>query len=1075
DEQLRHDIERLLGTLDVAGDFLETPAVDRPAAAPPRSLDRAGARLGPYVLTEPLGEGGMGVVWRAEQFEPVRRVVALKLLRPGTESRHVLARFEDERRALERMDHPSIAKVLDAGTTDDGRPYVVMELVRGTTVTAYCDAHRLGVLDRIRLFVPVCRAVQHAHSKGIIHRDLKPSNILVADDQESVAPKVIDFGIARAVDRSPDETSHTRGLLILGTPAYVSPEQALRGSDADTRSDVYSLGAVLYELLCGVAPFDPQELTKLSADELFRKLREDDPPRPSRRVTLPGEIEAIAIARGITPASLRRQLRGDIDRIVMKALEKEPARRYDTAAALADDLERLLRNEPVAATGSSAAYHAFKFARRHRTGFFTTTLVLLCLLAGTVASWILATRAIDAENRMRVALAEAKANAYISDMNLADEAYRNDDPRRVKQLLDLHVPAAGEKDLRGFEWHFLRRKCTAPGRTFDSTIGAFHFVCFNPDRSILAACASDGSLRLYDVKTWRRTKLIAAGQGELNSLCFSPDGELLLSTGDDGTVKIWDAASITPLRTIKAFEKQAYQAVFAHVGDELWLAVGGNAQQVEIFDAATGEPRGEPLNHTAPVEALAASGDGRLATASEDGIPRLWDLATGKLLRKGPKTGGGAQLISTSFSPDGRWLAFGTSHARFLLWDLKSEAPPRSFPVNAARPVEGEAAQNVLFTEDGKTILLCDRGGVARVLSIGSDGVPRNNLAVGRHPRWVAQGDQIYSTAITAGGKEVVTAGRDGLLNLWLPFEDSGGAVIADDSGTINNIATGPDSLVIAADDRGVELIDVERHASQLIETFDTLAASVVDRSRDGRVIVAGTRDGTLVAWRREARQFRIKWRHQFEGGPEVMELRLSPDERFVAAVLSPTSDAPKELHYVDADTGEPGARLSVAGSFGLAISPDSRTIAVDRESVVLILDVPGLAIRKRLLGHRQSIRAIRFSPDGRWLATGAGDRKVILWDTRTWRHAAPWIAHGAEVRSIAFSPDGRTLLTCGSDLTPKLWDIETGRLLLRLPLLEGDHWPMLFTDDGGRIVGRHPERGMYVLNGQPIDPEVRD
>ncbi len=389
-----------------------TPAC-RPAATV--AGDTTPSRIGPYRLRQKLGVGGMGEVWAAEQQEPVRRRVALKLIRAGMDSKQILARFESERQALALMSHPSIAAIYDAGVSETGRPYFVMEYVEGEPITAYCDRHRLPTGERLELFRQVCDAVQHAHQKGIIHRDLKPSNILVTVRDERPLPKVIDFGVAKATARRlTEKTVFTEFGQLIGTPEYMSPEQAeMTGLDIDTRSDVYSLGALLYELLAGLPPFDPHELRRAGFVEIQRRIREDEPPRPSTRVSrLGGTSSALAARRRLEPATLAGSLAGDLDWIVMKALDKDRTRRYGSASALAEDVGRHLRHEPVVAGPPGTAYRAHKFVRRHRVGVTAAALVALTLVAGTVGTTLGLIRARRAE---RLAQTEAETARRVSD------------------------------------------------------------------------------------------------------------------------------------------------------------------------------------------------------------------------------------------------------------------------------------------------------------------------------------------------------------------------------------------------------------------------------------------------------------------------------------------------------------------------------------------------------------------------------------------------------------------------------------------------------------------------------------
>jgi serine/threonine protein kinase/tetratricopeptide (TPR) repeat protein len=410
DEELRRRVQRLVDAHFQAGSFLESPLASPTSPMPPASsTELIGAVIGPYKLLQVIGEGGMGTVYMAEQTQPVRRVVALKLIKTGMDNRHVLARFGAERQALALMDHPNIAKVFDAGTTDNGRPYFVMELVKGVAITKFCDERRLTLRERLELAIPVCQAVQHAHQKGIIHRDLKPSNVLIALYDGKPVPKVIDFGVAKATGpRLTDQTLFTEFGAVVGTLEYMSPEQAeLNQLDIDTRSDIYSLGVLLYELLTGSTPLEHKRLKSVLFLEVLRLIREEESPRPSMRLSTTEELPSIAASRNIEPRKLSGLMRGELDWIVMKALEKDRNRRYETANGIAADLRRYLLDEPVEACSPSARYRLTKFLRRHRLALRVAAAFVLLLLLGTAVSIWLALRA--QEQRQRAVVAEARA------------------------------------------------------------------------------------------------------------------------------------------------------------------------------------------------------------------------------------------------------------------------------------------------------------------------------------------------------------------------------------------------------------------------------------------------------------------------------------------------------------------------------------------------------------------------------------------------------------------------------------------------------------------------------------------
>ncbi len=637
DGPLRQRLEALLAAHEQKDDVLatEVEAAIRPTLSvhvPEEPPDETvGQTLGRYKLLEKVGEGGCGVVYVAEQTEPVRRRVALKIIKLGMDTKQVVARFEAERQALAMMDHPNIAKILDAGITGEdrtadfspqerpqreargseqsvisnrealrtevrapfasGRPYFVMELVRGIRITDYCDQSNLTTQERLDLFIKVCQAIQHAHQKGIIHRDIKPSNILVTLHDGVPVPKVIDFGIAKATEgRLTDATVYTQLHQFIGTPAYMSPEQAeMSGLDIDTRSDIYSLGVLLYELLAGSTPFDAKELMASGIDAMRKIIREKEPARPSTRLeTLNADqLTTTAKHRSTDNAKLRHQLQGDLDWIVMKCLEKDRARRYETASGLAADLKRHLNNEPVVARPPSAAYRFQRAFRRNKAAFATATAVALALLLGAIASGWLAVIATEAKNEALVAkqaanqLAEqarqsaaradserAKAETeqkrandqarkaaeseqesrrllYASDMNLAQHSLKLNNLGKARRLLDRNRPQHGEADLRGWEWRYLWRLTrTSALATLTNRPTHGFSVSFSPDGRRLAVGWFDGHVDLWDVPSRQLIRVLTDhDHPHQGRVAFSPVRNLLVATSEPKTVALYDLDS----------------------------------------------------------------------------------------------------------------------------------------------------------------------------------------------------------------------------------------------------------------------------------------------------------------------------------------------------------------------------------------------------------------------------------------------------------------------------------------------------------------------------------------------------
>ena len=539
--------------------------------------------IGRYKLLEELGRGGMGAVYMAQQTAPVKRKVALKIIKPGMDSREVIARFQAERQALAMMDHPNIARVLDAGTTDEGRPYFVMELVRGIPITKFCEQKKLGLSERLKLFIDVCKAVQHAHQKAIIHRDLKPSNILVTLHDGEPVVKVIDFGVAKALNQDlTDQTLFTQFSQMIGTPLYMSPEQAeMSGLDVDTRSDVYSLGVVLYELLTGTTPIERESLAKLGYDAVRKLVLEQEPERPSSRVsTLKAGVDStVVVQKGQESKVLAKQLSSEVDWIVMKALEKDRTRRYDTANGLAADVQRYLDGEAVQACPPSVVYRLRKFSTLHKSALATTLLVMIAVLIGTTVSISQAVRATEAERvakegleserserlaaqvaRRKAEQAEdlAKQNAaaayrqqYRAEMLLAQSDLQSGNLTRLYQTIASHLPTSDRIDLRGWEWDYLLSRCQE-GRILCKHYYSVSSIDWSPDGQYLATVSYDGDACVWNASSGILVRRFTLGQTLKRGVAWSPDSQRLAwgSVGSENTIRIWDRRTDS-IRTLR--------------------------------------------------------------------------------------------------------------------------------------------------------------------------------------------------------------------------------------------------------------------------------------------------------------------------------------------------------------------------------------------------------------------------------------------------------------------------------------------------------------------------------------------
>jgi serine/threonine protein kinase len=714
DPELRRRVERLLHAHPKVGGFLEQPAPveanpsdhstlppvekgsfpssQRETASYQGPGDHAGTIIaGRYKLVEEIGEGGMGTVWVAQQTEPVKRIVAVKLIRAGMDSKAVLARFEAERQALALMEHPNIARVLDGGTMPDGRPFFVMELVKGVPITHFCDAGRLTPRQRLELFVPVCQAIQHAHQKGVIHRDIKPSNVLIALYDDKPVPKVIDFGIAKATGQTLTDKSLMTGFgAVVGTPEYMSPEQAsLNNLDIDTRSDVYSLGVLLYELLAGSPPFHSDDLKKAGLFEMLRVVREDEPPRPSTKLSTANKLPSISANRGTEPKKLTGLLRNELDWIVMKALEKDRARRYETANGFAADVQRYLAGEAIQAHPPSAAYRLRKFARKHRVALTTAAaFALLLIAAACVSSW-LAVKAHRAEATAMAKRLEAEANAHEAKKN---SEWAEANARALgKTAQELEVAnVAKQMRILGLQVDLdLAELRTDPRigllRLAHPLNDTWEVKVYGPNSE------GEGKARinsdyppLRELRQFVTAAVLAAGQDYASLLppithdglpirtsFLSSKGDRLLTRGADKTARLWDAFTGRQIAILRRKDEKVIEAglspdgatAFTHSLDgvvRIWETKDGafraetepRPERIKLKITGSFDPFVEDLPWV-PASALDVTqlSNDRLITSSTEleihntqkktgflhnvtGPVELWDTATGRLVAR---------------------------------------------------------------------------------------------------------------------------------------------------------------------------------------------------------------------------------------------------------------------------------------------------------------------------------------------------------------------------------------------------------------------------------------------------------
>jgi WD40 repeat protein/serine/threonine protein kinase len=1079
DDAMRKRLEALLAAHDAPDELLTGT---RPGAKATMKLEFAdapdeavGQTLGRYKLMERLGEGGCGVVYVAEQTQPVRRRVALKVIKLGMDTKAVVARFEAERQALAMMDHPNIARVLDAGTTDVGRPYFVMELVRGIRITDYCDQNNLTTKERIDLFIKVCQAIQHAHQKGIIHRDIKPSNILVTLHDGVPVPKVIDFGIAKATEgRLTDATVYTQLHQFIGTPAYMSPEQAeMSGLDIDTRSDIYSLGVLLYELLAGSTPFDANELMASGMDAMRKTIREQEPVRPSTRfATLKGEdLTTTAKRRSADSSKLMHQLKGDLDWIVMKCLEKDRTRRYETASGLAADLKRHLNNEPILARPPSSAYRFQKLIRRNKLAFAAGIAIAAALLLGIVVSTLQAIRATHAKRdalsaRQLAEASESKAvaaqanesklreqaqaeeliarqRAYASDMNVAQQALAGNNLGHALDLLNRQRPQPGQKDLRGWEWRYLWQQ-TRSDATFTLCQQSSEILSLaaSPDGNWLAAGVEhQGGLSVWDLRTRQELVRLAKNEG-LGRAVFSPAEPLLAfsSSGSAGnTLHLWNTATRQMVAELP-LDAACLGLAFAKDGRTLVTSTYGGHITVWRMPEGTKLASYASENRAAPfTTSFAATPDLSIAAyaigLSNPQRFRVIDLRDGKeIWTAGPQNG--EAITALAFSPDGKILAsaaLGESNIR--LWDVATG--------KQIGQLEGHDSwvSSIVFWPDGKKMASGSGDQTIRIWNV----VDQKCLDVLRGHRL-----EVWRLALLPDDKTLVSGCKDGTVCFWnASVKHPHQARITFPKENIFDGYSAPDGYSFLFLDLQGQLAQWSGVDYQQKTPLLDLGTNVYSDcfSPDGRFLALAWTNGIIQVWNLSQRVLL----HQLTNSPGKAQLQT-----FLAdgKKLLTLSESDHLFHEWDLATGLEiqSWPLPAALNF-VAMTPDERSF--------IFLGGDGDVVLKNLADQSQTKpnldilepSGVSYSPDGKLFAGSSFLGYARVWDSATWREKVTLRGFLVAVKAVAFSPDGRRLAT-GSDNKEavRLWDTESWQDVFTLEG-QGSGLNAWFSPDGNTIV----------------------